>query len=67
MADLARDIPGIDLMFIKNTPAQGRKYHDKLFRGDSKRVLLPWNRQMVAAFPASIGTYGGLSINGAHP
>ncbi|WP_292591650.1 hypothetical protein [Mesorhizobium sp.] len=54
-------------MFIKNTPAQGRKYHDKLFRGDSKRVLLPWNRQMVAAFPASIGTYGGLSINGAHP
>lgn len=54
-------------MFIKNTPAQGPKYHDKLFRGDSKRVPLPWNRQTIAAFLASIGTYGGLSINGAHP
>ncbi|CDX13730.1 hypothetical protein MPLB_1300021 [Mesorhizobium sp. ORS 3324] len=28
---------------------------------------LPRNCQIAAAFPASFGTYGGLSINGAHP
>jgi hypothetical protein len=54
--DLARNVPDSGPIFIKNTPLQLQKYHDKLFRGDSKRVPPPWNRQKVAAFPASFGT-----------
>ncbi|MGX8011080.1 hypothetical protein ACVDG8_020020 [Mesorhizobium sp. ORM8.1] len=59
MTDLAQDIPGIGRMFIENTPVRYKKYHDKLFRCVAKRVPLPWNRQIPAAFPASFGTYGG--------
>jgi hypothetical protein len=44
--------PGLHQEYV----SAARKYHDKLFPGDSKRVPLPWNRQIAAAFPASIGT-----------
>jgi len=61
-ADLARYVSGIGSIFIKNTPVERQKYHDKLFRGVAKRVPLPWNRQMLAAFPASFDTYGGACL-----
>ncbi|WP_167507123.1 MULTISPECIES: hypothetical protein [unclassified Mesorhizobium] len=56
MTDLARNNPDTGPIFIENTPVRLQKYHDKLFRDDSKRVPLPWNRQINAAFPASFGT-----------
>jgi len=54
MPDLARQDQKTGANDHRKYAARDGKTHDKLFPGDSKRVALPWNRQMTAAFPALI-------------